>query len=136
MSNGTFDSDGFLAKAKADASAFVDALSDLTARGNATWVRQKCDPGYVHCFVAGEQIIFKIYCGPKPEISYPASADLVDGICADYRNAELLYLPGAAGWVRLVELLLAAPESDSAFQALRQAASVSLFEDLFRLWKR
>ena len=132
MSSVTFDSDGF--RAKAD--SFVDALSDLTERGNATWVRQKCDPGYVHCFVAGEQITFKIYCGPKAEINYPASADLVGGVCADYRNAALMYLPGSAVWVRLVELLLAAPESDEAFQALRQAASVSLFEDLFRLWKR
>ena len=132
MSSVTFNSEGFRAKT----GAFVDALFDLTERGNATWVRQKCDPGYVHCFVAGEQITFKIYCGPKAEINYPASADLVDGVCADYRNAALLYLPSSVGWVRLVELLLAAPESDEAFQALRQAASVSLFEDLFRLWKR
>lgn len=132
MSSVAFNSDGF--RAKAD--TFVDALSDLTERGNATWVRQKWDPGYVHCFVAGEQITFKIYCGPKAEINYPASADLVGGVCADYRNAALLYLPGSAVWVRLVDLLLAAPESDEAFQALRLGASVSLFEDLFRLWKR
>jgi hypothetical protein len=131
MTSGQFDATRFAAEVE----SFVEALSNLTARGEAQWVRQTSDPGYVHCFIASEQVIFEIHCGPDAEIDHPAGASDVAGVGGKYRNTTLLYLPSSRVWGRLLELLLAAPADDEKFRSLRHATLNGLFGDLFRVWK-
>jgi hypothetical protein len=96
---------------------FLELLRQLTDAGRAEWLRDDGSPGFIHCLVDGEDLIkFESMGGEKGDAHVPPAQRLA-GVVSHHCNTTYLWLPVAAGWELLLQLLRSAKDDAKRFSA-------------------
>jgi hypothetical protein len=101
---------------------FLELLRQLTDAGRAEWLQVDHSPGFVHCLVDGEDLIkFECMGGEKGDEHIPPAQQLA-GVVSHHCNTTYLWLPVAADWELLLQLLRSARDDAKRFSACRGIA--------------
>ena len=100
---------------------FVALLRSLTETGVASWAQTPNEPGYIHCRLPQDLVLFEVL-GPDGRAHVSPDTD-VGGMIARFRNITLLFLPDLPEGEALLALLKEAPLDAYKFHSLKLSAA-------------